>query len=84
MTERGVSIVPLSALPPASERRLATCTLRPAVLRRIGILHLASRPLSSAARAMQDSCPFDGRRDGGPFPMKSTRITAVSMIRRAQ
>jgi len=45
----GVSIVPLSALPPASERRLATCTLRPAVTRRIGILHLADRPLSAAA-----------------------------------
>lgn len=45
----GVSIVPRSALPPTSERRLATCTLRPAVTRRIGILHLADRPLSSAA-----------------------------------
>ena len=45
----GVSIVPLSALPPASERRLAICTLRPPVKRRIGILHLANRPLSAAA-----------------------------------
>jgi LysR family carnitine catabolism transcriptional activator len=45
----GVSIVPLSALPPASERRLATCTLRPAVIRRVGILRLANRPLSAAA-----------------------------------
>jgi LysR family carnitine catabolism transcriptional activator len=45
----GVSIVPLSALPPAFERRLATCTLRPAITRRVGILHLADRPLSAAA-----------------------------------
>lgn len=45
----GVSIVPLSALPPASERRLATCLLRPTMTRRIGILHLANRPLSAAA-----------------------------------
>jgi LysR family carnitine catabolism transcriptional activator len=45
----GVAIVPLSALPPASERRLATRPLRPAVRRRIGILHLADRPLSAAA-----------------------------------
>ena len=45
----GVSIVPLSALPPTSERRLAICALRPTVKRRIGILHLASRPLSAAA-----------------------------------
>ena len=45
----GVAIVPLSALPPTLERRLATRTLRPAVTRRVGILHLADRPLSAAA-----------------------------------
>jgi LysR family carnitine catabolism transcriptional activator len=45
----GVAIVPLSALPPSSERRLAMRTLRPTVIRRIGILHLADRPLSAAA-----------------------------------
>ena len=45
----GVAIVPLSALPPTSERRLATRTLRPAVTRRVGIIHLADRPLSAAA-----------------------------------
>jgi LysR family carnitine catabolism transcriptional activator len=45
----GVAIVPLSALPPAFERRLATRNLQPKVLRRIGILHLADRPLSAAA-----------------------------------
>jgi LysR family transcriptional regulator, carnitine catabolism transcriptional activator len=45
----GIAIVPLSALPPAFERRLATRTLRPGVTRRIGVLHLADRPLSVAA-----------------------------------
>ena len=45
----GVAIVPLSALPPAFERRLATRNLRPRVTRRIGVLHLADRPLSAAA-----------------------------------
>ena len=45
----GVAIVPLSALPPASERRFATHALRPAVTRRIGILHLVDRPFSAAA-----------------------------------
>jgi DNA-binding transcriptional LysR family regulator len=50
----GVAIVPLSALPPAFERQLATCTLRPAVRRRIGILHLADRPLSAAAAEFLD------------------------------
>ena len=50
----GVAIVPLSALPPTFERRLATRTLRPAVTRRVGILHLADRPLSSAAAGFLD------------------------------
>jgi LysR family carnitine catabolism transcriptional activator len=45
----GVAIVPMSALPPTLERRLATRILRPAVQRQIGILHLADRPLSAAA-----------------------------------
>jgi DNA-binding transcriptional LysR family regulator len=45
----GIAIVPLSALPPTLERRLATRILRPALTRRIGILHLADRPLSAAA-----------------------------------
>jgi LysR family carnitine catabolism transcriptional activator len=45
----GVAIVPLSALPPGSERRLVTCALRPAITRRVSILHLADRPLSAAA-----------------------------------
>jgi len=45
----GVAIVPLSALPPAFERRVVTRPLRPAVKRRIGILYLADRPLSLAA-----------------------------------
>jgi len=50
----GVAIVPLSALPPTFERRLAARTLRPAVTRRVGILHLADRPLSSAAAGFLD------------------------------
>lgn len=45
----GIAVVPLSALPPAAGRRLAIRALRPRVRRRIGILHLANRPLSSAA-----------------------------------
>jgi len=45
----GVAIVPLSVLPPARRRRFEMRSLRPAVRRRVGILHLADRPPSTVA-----------------------------------
>ncbi|MFI4986843.1 MAG: LysR family transcriptional regulator [Alphaproteobacteria bacterium] len=47
----GVAIVPASALPPAAGHAIAVRPLKPAISRRIGILHLAERPLSPASEA---------------------------------
>jgi LysR family transcriptional regulator, carnitine catabolism transcriptional activator len=49
----GCSIVPVSALPP-DRRRFLVRPLRPAITRRIGVLHLAERPLSPASTAFLD------------------------------
>jgi DNA-binding transcriptional LysR family regulator len=47
----GVSIVPAAALPPAEDRSFVVRSLRPAITREIGVLHLAERPLSPASEA---------------------------------
>jgi LysR family transcriptional regulator, carnitine catabolism transcriptional activator len=48
----GISIVPASALPPVGQAPAVVARpLRPAITRRIGILHLAERPLSPGSQA---------------------------------
>jgi LysR family carnitine catabolism transcriptional activator len=48
----GASIVPASALPPSGHApAIVARPLRPAITRRLGILHLAERPLSPASQA---------------------------------
>jgi LysR family carnitine catabolism transcriptional activator len=50
----GVSIVPASVLPAASKKTLVAKPLRPAIVRQIGILYLAERPLSPASKLFLD------------------------------
>ncbi|MGH7042652.1 MAG: LysR family transcriptional regulator [Acetobacteraceae bacterium] len=50
----GVAVVPAAALPPDPGPALASCPLRPAIRRRIGVLHLAERPLSAVSAAFLD------------------------------
>jgi LysR family transcriptional regulator, carnitine catabolism transcriptional activator len=50
----GISIVPASALPPMTDPSIAVRPLRPAVIRRIGILRLAERSLLPASQAFLD------------------------------
>lgn len=45
----GIAIVPAAALSSSQEYPIAARPLRPAIIRRIGILHLSERPLSPAA-----------------------------------
>jgi DNA-binding transcriptional LysR family regulator len=47
----GVSIVPASSLSPSLQRFVSSRPLRPALTRRVGILHLADRQLSAASLA---------------------------------
>lgn len=46
----GVCVVPAVALPRQGTPALAVCALRPLIRRRIGVMHLAERPLSPASR----------------------------------
>ena len=50
----GVSIVPAAALSPGRDGALAVRRLRPAMKRRVGVLHLAERPLPASASAFLD------------------------------
>jgi LysR family carnitine catabolism transcriptional activator len=50
----GIAIMPAAALPPSNEYPILVRPLRPAIIRRIGILRLAERPLSTASRAFLD------------------------------
>lgn len=50
----GVAIVPAVALPPDGQNAIVVKPLRPKILRRIGILHLKDRPLSSVASKFID------------------------------
>ena len=47
----GVSIIPASAVPPSHASRISVRRLRPALRRKVGILHLAERPLSTPSAA---------------------------------
>ena len=47
----GISIVPVSALPPIADPLITVRPLRPAIVRRIGVLRLAERSLQPASRA---------------------------------
>lgn len=50
----GVAIVPAVALPPNEQEGIVVKPLRPKISRRIGILHLKDRPLSSVASTFLD------------------------------
>lgn len=50
----GIAIVPAVALPPDGQDGIVVKPLRPKISRRIGILHLKDRPLSSVAAAFLD------------------------------
>ena len=50
----GVSIVPAAALSPGRDPAVAVCRLRPAIRRRVGVLHRTERPLTTAAGAFLD------------------------------
>jgi LysR family carnitine catabolism transcriptional activator len=47
----GIAIVPASAVPPSNESSITVKPLRPAMMRRIGILRLAERSLMPASQA---------------------------------
>lgn len=47
----GISIVPVTALPPSNEYPIVARPLRPAIKRRTGVLRLAERPLTRASEA---------------------------------
>jgi len=50
-TGLGVSIIPASAVPPSFAGKVSVRRLRPALKRKVCILHLAERPLSAASAA---------------------------------
>ncbi|MBN8957510.1 MAG: LysR family transcriptional regulator [Rhizobiales bacterium] len=50
----GISIVPVTALPPSSEYPIVARPLRPGIKRRTGVLRLAERPLTRASEAFLD------------------------------
>jgi LysR family carnitine catabolism transcriptional activator len=50
----GVSVVPVSALPPSNGMSIVARPLRPAITRRIGIVRLAERSLMPASQAFLD------------------------------
>ena len=50
----GIAIVPAVALPPSGQGGIVVKPLRPKISRRIGILHLKDRPLSSVASTFLD------------------------------